>query len=61
MNYFDYFVVASWMFAFGWFLGAIYVQNRSEKRERPRQTEKLEQSAGYETWRLPVAASASAD
>jgi hypothetical protein len=58
MTYFDCFVVGSWMFALGWFFGAIYAQNRNEKTERPRQTEKLKQYARYETWRLPVVASA---
>lgn len=30
MPYFDCFVVGSWMFAIGWFLGAIHVQERDE-------------------------------
>jgi hypothetical protein len=42
MAYFDCFVVGSWMFVIGWFLGAIYVQNRNEKTEAPRVVEKPE-------------------
>jgi len=61
MTYFDCFVVGSWMFAIGWFLGAIYVQNCNEKTESPRVSEKLEPCTECEAWRLPVAASASAD
>jgi hypothetical protein len=67
MTYFDCFVVASWMFAIGWFLGAIYVQNHYEKTESPRTSEELdvsekpERRPEAEAWRLPVAASASAD
>ena len=26
-------MVGAWMFAFGWFLGAVYVQNQNEKTE----------------------------
>jgi hypothetical protein len=61
MTYFDCFVLGAWLFAIGWFLGAVDVQNHKEKRKSPRATEKLEQCAECETWRLPVAASASAD
>ena len=43
MLYFDCFMVGAWMFAFGWFLGAVYVQNQNEKTEtcvseKPRKT-----------------------
>jgi hypothetical protein len=61
MAYFDCFVVGAWMFAIGWFLGAIYVQNHNEKTERPRVSEKPERCPECEEWRLPVAASAAAD
>jgi len=62
MLYFDCFVVGSWMFAIGWFLGAVYVQDRNEKTERPRASEKPERCQEGEAWRPPVAArAASAD
>lgn len=61
MVYFDCFVVGSWMFAIGWFLGAIYVQNQNEKRESPRAEQELEPCTVCEAWRLPIVASASAD
>ena len=67
MTYFDCFVVGSWMFVIGWYVGAIYMQNRNEEGEKPRVTKTLrlveepERSSGCEAWRLPVAASASAD
>jgi hypothetical protein len=61
MLYFHYFMVGSWMFAIGWFLGAVYVQNQNEKTERPRVSEKTERCLECEAWRLPVVASASAD
>ncbi|HTS56498.1 MAG TPA: hypothetical protein VMH03_03045 [Terriglobales bacterium] len=61
MTYFDCFVIASWMFAIGWFVGAIYVQNHNEKTEGPRVSENPERCPECEAWRLPVAASATAD
>jgi len=61
MLYFDCFVVGSWTFVIGWFLGAIYRQNQNEKRESPRVIEQPERSTECEAWRLPVSASASAD
>jgi uncharacterized protein with PIN domain len=70
MTYFDCFVVGSWIFVIGWYLGAIYVQNRSEETESPRLieetesprlSEKSERCPECEAWRVPVAASASAD
>jgi len=36
MTYFDCFVLGAWMFAIGWFLGAVYGQNHTEKTEHPR-------------------------
>ena len=34
MTYFDCFVVGAWAFAFGWFFGAIYVQNHKNEPGR---------------------------
>ena len=45
MTYFDCFVAASWAFAFGWFFGAIYVQNHGEKAESPRLAQEPETSS----------------
>ncbi len=61
MLYLHCFMVGSWMFAIGWFLGAIYIQNQNEKAESPRVSEKPERCPECETWRLPEVASASAD
>jgi len=55
MPYFDCFMIGAWMFAMGWFLGAVYVQNHEEKTEHP------ERSPEGEAWRRAVLASASAD
>jgi len=49
------------MFAIGWFLGAIYVQNHGEKTESLRVTEEPERCPECEAWRIPIAASAAAD
>jgi len=60
MPYFDCFMAGSWMFALGWFLGAIYVQNHNEEAEIPRVSEQPEPES--EVWRVPaVASGASAD
>jgi hypothetical protein len=61
MTCFDCFVVGAWAFAFGWFFGAIYVQNHNEKTERPRAVEKLERCTEGEEWRVVSTASAAAD
>jgi hypothetical protein len=61
MLYFDCFVVGSWMFALGWFLGAIYVQNRNEETDGVHITGESEPCPHCDAWRLPVAASANAD
>jgi len=61
MLYFDCFVVGSWMFAIGWFLGAVYVQNHTEKTESPRASEELERCTECEAWRVLSTASAAAD
>jgi hypothetical protein len=60
MLYFDCFMIGAWMFAFGWFLGAVHVQNQNERTERPRVSKKAEQCPECEAWRLPVEASTSA-
>jgi len=39
MTYFHCFMVAAWMFAIGWFLGAIYVQGQTEQTESPQVSE----------------------
>ncbi len=63
MTQFDCFVAGSWMFVLGWYAGAIFMQNHNEKKERsrPRLVEIAEPCTECEAWRLPVAASASAD
>jgi hypothetical protein len=66
MTYFDCFVVGSWMFAMGWFFGAIYVQNHNEETANEEKqslpvAEKPERCPECEAWRLPAVASASAD
>jgi hypothetical protein len=61
MLYFHYFMVGAWMFAIGWFFGAVYMQNQNENKETPRAVEKLEPCMECDALRLPVAASAAAD
>jgi hypothetical protein len=61
MTYFDCFVVGSWMFVIGWFLGAVYMQNHEEKTESPRASEKFEPCTECEEWRAVSTASAAAD
>jgi len=56
MTYFDCFMAGSWMFALGWFLASIYVQNHNEETESPRVSEKPERES--EVWWLPAVASA---
>jgi hypothetical protein len=60
MTYFDCFVVGSWMFVIGWFLGAIYVQNQTEKTEAPRVVEKPEPCLDFQE-EISALAGASAD
>ena len=61
MTYFDCFVVGAWMFAIGWFFGAVYVQNQNEKTEKPPVAEQPEPCPECQAWRLPNTASVSAD
>jgi len=56
MTYFNCFMVAAWMFAIGWSLGAIYAQNQKERAENPRVTEVPEPSTNCEAWGVPAAA-----
>jgi len=56
MTYFDCFLVGSWMFAMGWFLGAVYVQNHNEETASPRQSEKTERRPERQELRLPAVA-----
>lgn len=60
MTYFDCVVVGSWMFAIGWFLGAIYVQNQDGKMESPRLMEEPETWSDSEAWDLPTVPSPTA-
>ena len=60
MTYFDCFVLAAWAFAFGSFIGAIYVQNHAAETETPRVSETAEPCPNGEGWRLPVATSSAA-
>jgi hypothetical protein len=55
-----YFIVGSWMFSLGWFLGAIYVQNHNET-EIPAVTEQPERCPECEAWLVRTVASVSAD
>jgi len=61
MTYFYCFVVGSWMFALGWFLGAVYVQDYGEQMESPRTGENFEKCTACEAWRVLSTASAAAD
>lgn len=61
MPYFDCLVTGSWMFVIGWYVGAIYMQNRNEKRELPRASKKVEKCTECEAWRVLDVASAAAD
>jgi hypothetical protein len=57
MTYFDCFVVGAWMFAIGWALGAIHVQNQTEKTGMPPVVEQPDMSPECEA--LPLAVTAS--
>jgi len=61
MLYFHCFMVGSWMFAIGWFLGAVWVQHQEERTQRTRASEKLERCTEGEAWRVLGVTSASAD
>jgi len=56
MLYFDCFVIGSWMFALGWFLGAIYGQNLNEETEILRLSGEAEPCLDCEAWRLSALA-----
>ena len=53
MTYFDCFVIGAWAFAFGWSVGAIYMQNHANKP-----AEKPERAALVEVPRELVSCSA---
>jgi len=59
MTYFDCFVVGSWMFAMGWFFGAVYIQNQAT--ETVLASVELKQSARHDRWQVLTSASAAAD
>lgn len=61
MPYFECFLAGSWMLVIGWYLGAIYTQNRSEKKEIPPATEEPGSSAVWERWRVPTTDGVAAD
>jgi len=54
MTYFDCFVLGAWTFVIGWFVGAIYVQNREEKEESQEAVEKPELCPDCDALRFPA-------
>jgi hypothetical protein len=60
MTYFELFVAVSWAFAFGWFFGAVYVQNQNEKVESPLLAKEPETSSHGDEFGLPAVSNASA-
>jgi hypothetical protein len=60
MTYFDCFVAASWAFAVGWFLGAIYVQNHNQTAESSRLAEEPGISSHGAPLQFPAVSNASA-
>ncbi|HXZ33115.1 MAG TPA: hypothetical protein VEH30_12620 [Terriglobales bacterium] len=61
MPYFYCLLAGSWMFALGWFLGAIYVQNQNDKTPTSIVGEQQVAYPDFETWRLGVGAAGAAD
>jgi len=61
MTGFDGFVVGAWMFALGWFLGAIHSQDHKEKTEGLGVTQKTEPCPDCGAWPRPVSAGVAAD
>lgn len=61
MTYFDCFVVGAWAFAFGWFFGAIHVQNHNNEPANVRLTEKPERAALVEIPQDAVSSGVAAD
>ena len=61
MMYFDCLVIGTWAFAFGWFLGAIYVQNQNEKPTSLRSAGGSEPAALVEIPLHAVGSAAAAD
>jgi len=58
MTYFDCFVVGMWAFAFGWFFGAIYVQNHENNPADLRREEGPEPTPAVEIEAVSSAAAA---
>lgn len=54
MTLFDFYVLGAWTFVIGWFIGAIYVQNREESAESPDLAEKAEPCPDCDALRLPA-------
>jgi hypothetical protein len=61
MTLFDCFLLGSWAFAFGWFFGAIYVQNQKEEPPGLGLAKKAERTALLEIPMDAVSSSATAD
>ncbi|HEX8814923.1 MAG TPA: hypothetical protein VF753_05420 [Terriglobales bacterium] len=55
MTYFDCFLIASWMSVIGWFIGAIFAQNGSERVKRSRPTGQAERTPAAEAWQFGAA------
>jgi hypothetical protein len=61
MAYFNCFLAGSWMFVIGWYLGAIYMQNRNQEKPVSLPAEAPESYVEREGWQVPAPASVAAD
>ena len=61
MTYFDCFIVGAWAIAFGWFFGAVYVQNRGDEPANLRLAERPEPADLVEIPQDAVSSAAAAD
>ncbi len=61
MMYFDCFVVGAWALAFGWFFGAIYVQNHKGEPAKRRSAERPKPADLVEIPLDTISSSAAAD
>ena len=59
MPYFHFFVVGSWTFVIGWFVGSIYAQHLAEKAQSSRLSERPEVCPRCQEWRFPVMTSST--
>jgi hypothetical protein len=59
MPYFNCFLAGSWMFVIGWYVGAIYMQDRDEKMRDPQASKEAEVCGDWEAWRVPIAVTAA--